>query len=114
MQVRFAMEHAFTRAVMDSMSAGGPKSMTVRVVYDVYIDPTGEVTDIQVAESTGDEALDADGLEAARRARFTQALQGDCGVGVWMQLPMMLRVGVGGDGSELSAVAPPEVRRARP
>ncbi|UCC48844.1 MAG: energy transducer TonB, partial [Gemmatimonadota bacterium] len=58
------------------------------VVVWVFIDSDGNVANVKLKESSGNEALDAAGLVVAREWEFTPARNGEEVVPVWMAIPI--------------------------
>lgn len=61
-------------------------------VINVLLNKKGEVVKAMLLKSSGNPALDEAALEAARKARFTPAYQGDNPVSVWVSIPFSFRV----------------------
>lgn len=58
----------------------------------ILLNKKGEVVQVRIHRSSGNDALDEAALAAARGARFTPAYQGDTPVSVWVSLPFAFRV----------------------
>jgi TonB family protein len=59
-----------------------------RAVLWLRVDEAGEISDLFVRESTGNEQLDRAALAAARRFRFVPAVNGACRHPSWIQIPV--------------------------
>lgn len=67
----------------------GPDDQPARVLLQLALDAEGDVLDAAVAESSGDEAIDAAALEAALYLSFLPATQGGEPVAVTINYPLV-------------------------
>lgn len=58
----------------------------------LYVEADGRVTDAEVRESSGNEALDAAAVRVGRQMRFRPALNRDRPTAVWVRQPITFRV----------------------
>ena len=62
----------------------------------LFVDETGRVTKMQVANGSGYPALDEAALSVASRMEFSPAYEGEAAVAVWVQIPVTFTVGADG------------------
>ncbi len=85
-KVQDVQQRQYVRAM-----AAARQALSGKLVFAFYVGPEGEVEDIRLVGASGAELLQPAGFAVAKQVRFTQALQGQCAVGVWMQLPLTFR-----------------------
>ncbi len=59
------------------------------VVVDFFVDKTGTVSEIYIAQGIPNTGLDEAAMDAVSRAKWKPAVQQDKKVGVWMRLPIV-------------------------
>ena len=97
-EVRQALESEYPPLLRDAGIGG-----TVQVWF--FIDETGEVTNAEVFESSGSQALDDAALRVAPAFKFTPALNRDKAVPVWVSLPITF-TSMDGEATEEAATEP--------
>lgn len=74
-----------------------------RVRLLLYVDERGNVTQMQLRDSSGSHAFDELAQSAAQLMRFRPAISGDQTVGVWVAQPLQFRTVAPGTAGELAS-----------
>lgn len=64
---------------------------TVRCVLWVFVDPTGSVREVRIAQSSGNDAFDRTAVQVADSMRFSPGTTGTRPAGMWVQQSLSIR-----------------------